>query len=84
MPLLLLKNVVLKLIKYLTVNLPVMAEQTIRIKQVRSGIDRPKRQKATLIALGLRRMNQVVEHQASPQILGMVKKVEHLVEVEQA
>ncbi len=61
-----------------------MAEQTIRIKQVRSGIDRPKRQKATLIALGLRRMNQVVEHQASPQILGMVKKVEHLVEVEQA
>jgi len=61
-----------------------MAEQTIRIKQVRSGIDRTKRQKATLIALGLRRMNQVVEHQASPQILGMVKKVAHLVEVEQA
>lgn len=61
-----------------------MAEQTIRIKQVRSGIDRPNRQKATLIALGLRRMNQVVEHQASPQILGMVKKVAHLVEVEQA
>jgi large subunit ribosomal protein L30 len=75
---------VLKSIKYLTVNLPVMAEQTIRIKQVRSGIDRPKRQKATLIALGLRRMNQVVEHQATPQILGMVKKVEHLVKVEQA
>jgi large subunit ribosomal protein L30 len=54
----------------------------IRIKQVKSGIDRPERQKATLIALGIRKMNQVVEHEATPQVLGMVSKVSHLVTVE--
>ncbi len=54
----------------------------IRIKQVKSGIDRPERQKATLIALGIRKMNQVVEHEATPQIMGMVSKVSHLVTVE--
>ncbi|NNC86765.1 MAG: 50S ribosomal protein L30 [Bacteroidia bacterium] len=53
----------------------------IKIKQVKSGIDRPKRQKLTLQALGLRKMNQVVEKEATPQILGMVAKVQHLVEV---
>lgn len=53
----------------------------IKIKQIRSGIDRPKRQKLTLHALGLRKMNQVVEKEATPQILGMVAKVQHLVEV---
>lgn len=55
----------------------------IKVKQVKSGIDRPKRQKDTLIALGLRKMNQVVEHEATPQILGMVRKVNHLVTVEE-
>lgn len=55
----------------------------IRIKQVKSGIDRPERQKLTLQALGLRKMNQVVEHEATPQILGMVRKVNHLVEVQE-
>lgn len=53
----------------------------IRVKQVRSAIDRPKRQKLTLQALGIRKMNQVVEHEATPQILGMVEKVRHLVEI---
>ena len=51
----------------------------IRIKQVRSRIGRPKDQRRTLNALGLRKMNAVVEHNATPQILGMVKKVSHLI-----
>ncbi len=55
----------------------------IRVKQVRSKIRRPKNQKLTLEALGLRRMNQVVEHDATPAILGMVKTVNHLVSVEE-
>ena len=53
----------------------------IKIKQVRSRIGRPKDQRRTLDALGLRKMNAVVEHNATPQILGMVKKVSHLVTV---
>jgi large subunit ribosomal protein L30 len=63
-------------------NLPEMSK--IRVKQIRSGINREKSQKATLIALGLRKMNQVVEHESTPQIEGMIKKVQHLVEVEKA
>ncbi len=55
---------------------------TIKIKQVRSKIKCPKVQKLTLEALGLRKMNAVVEHEATPQILGMVEKVKHLVEVQ--
>ncbi|MDR0429408.1 MAG: 50S ribosomal protein L30 [Tannerellaceae bacterium] len=54
---------------------------TIKIKQVRSRIKCPKDQKRTLDALGLRKMNRVVEHEATPSILGMVKKVKHLVSV---
>lgn len=54
---------------------------TIKIKQVRSAIKRPARQKATLQALGFRRLNQVIEKEATPQILGMIKKVEHMIEV---
>jgi large subunit ribosomal protein L30 len=54
---------------------------TIKIKQVRSKIKRPNDQKLTLEALGLKKMNAVVEHEATPQILGMVNKVKHLVEV---
>ena len=53
----------------------------IKIKQVRSAIKRPAVQKATIKALGLRKLNHVVEHEATPQILGMVKKVQHLVVV---
>jgi len=55
---------------------------TIKIKQVRSKIKCPRNQKATLEALGLRKMNAVVEHEATPQILGMVRTVKHLVSVE--
>lgn len=54
---------------------------TIKIKQVRSAIKRPARQKATIKALGFRKLNQVLEKEATPQILGMIKKVEHLVVV---
>ncbi|VBB44649.1 50S ribosomal subunit protein L30 [uncultured Paludibacter sp.] len=54
---------------------------TIKIKQVRSKIKCPKDQKLTLEALGLKKMQSVVEHEATPQILGMVAKVKHLVEV---
>ena len=54
---------------------------TIKIQQVRSSIDCPKVQKETMAALGLRKMNQVVEHEATPSILGMVDKVKHLVKV---
>ena len=53
----------------------------IKIKQVRSRIGRPKDQRRTLDALGLRRMNAIAEHNATPQILGMVKKVSHLITV---
>jgi large subunit ribosomal protein L30 len=54
----------------------------IRVKQVKSGIGRPLKQKRTLQALGLTKMNKVVEHDATPQILGMVGKVKHLLLVE--
>ncbi len=54
----------------------------IRVKQVRSIINAPKVQKRTMEALGLRKINAVVEHEATPSILGMVAKVKHLVEVE--
>lgn len=56
---------------------------TIKVKKVKSAIKRTKRQKDTLIALGLRKIGQVVVHEATPNILGMVKKVEHLVSVEE-
>jgi large subunit ribosomal protein L30 len=55
----------------------------IRITQIKSGIDRSKKQKDTLIALGLRGINKTVEHEVTPQIAGMVKKVDHLVKVEE-
>ena len=55
----------------------------VKITQVRSIIGRPKRQKATIQALGLRKMNHSVEHEATPQILGMIHKVQHLVTVEE-
>ena len=53
----------------------------IKIKQVRSRIGRPKDQKRTLDALGLRKINAVVEHEATSQILGMVAKINHLIKV---
>ena len=56
----------------------------IKITQVRSIIDRPQRQKDTMKALGLRKINHSVVKEASPQILGMVNKIKHLVTVENA
>ena len=55
----------------------------IKITQVKSGIDRSERQKLTLQALGLNKMNASKEVEATPQILGMVKKVNHLIKVEE-
>ena len=54
---------------------------TIKIKQIKSRIGAPKGQKKTLDALGLRKMNRVVEHEENPSILGMVEKVRHLVTI---
>ncbi|MEZ4947900.1 MAG: 50S ribosomal protein L30 [Saprospiraceae bacterium] len=56
----------------------------IKITQVKSVIDRPKKQKDTIAALGLRRMHQSVEHDVNPQIMGMVNKVSHLLKIEEA
>jgi large subunit ribosomal protein L30 len=55
----------------------------IRITQIRSGIGRPLRQKRTLVALGLRKMHQTVEKEVTPQIMGMIGKVQHLVKTEE-
>ncbi|MEM6377528.1 MAG: 50S ribosomal protein L30 [Bacteroidota bacterium] len=57
--------------------------QKIKITQVKSLIDRSKKQKDTAKALGLRRINHSVIKEATPQILGMVAKVQHLVTVEE-
>lgn len=56
--------------------------ERVRITYVKSAIGYPKDQKATLRALGLRRLGQSVEHEATPSILGMVEKVKHLVQVD--
>ncbi len=53
------------------------------ITQVRSAINRPKRQKETIKALGIKRLNVPVEQEATPQIMGMINKVSHLLKVEQ-
>ena len=53
------------------------------ITQVRSAINRPKRQKLTLIALGLKKLHNAKEHEATPQVLGMIDKVKHLLKVEE-
>ncbi|MGY8946089.1 MAG: 50S ribosomal protein L30 [Flavobacteriales bacterium] len=53
----------------------------IKIKKVKSEIKRPANQKKTLLALGLKKIGQVVEHQDTPSIVGMINKVKHLVTV---
>jgi large subunit ribosomal protein L30 len=55
----------------------------IKITQVKSVIDRPERAKRTIEALGLKKMNASVEVEATPQILGMITKVGHLLKVEE-
>lgn len=54
----------------------------VKVTQVKSTIDRPKRQKLTMISLGIRKMHHSAVHEATPQIMGMIKKVQHLVVVE--
>ena len=56
----------------------------IKVTKQKSAINRTKRQKLTLEALGLKRIGQTVEHDDTPNILGMIKKVKHLVSVEEA
>jgi large subunit ribosomal protein L30 len=56
----------------------------IKVTQVKSGIKRPQNQKRTLEALGLKKIGQVVEHDTTASVLGMVKVVEHLVSVEKS
>jgi len=55
----------------------------VKLTQIRSVIDRPKRQKDTMVALGLRKMNQSVVKEVSPQVEGMIAKVSHLLKVEE-
>jgi large subunit ribosomal protein L30 len=55
----------------------------LRVTQIKSGIKQPERQKRTLIALGIRKMGRPVEVVATPQIEGMIAKVNHLVKVEE-
>ena len=69
----------LKWKRYLTDKKFIMSK--IKIKQIRSRIGRPKDQKRTLDALGLRKMNQIVEHNVTPQIEGMIKKINHLITI---
>ncbi len=54
--------------------------QEIKIRLVKSAIGRSKKQKLTLQALGLRKINQVVTHKNNPAIVGMIEKVKHLVD----
>lgn len=56
----------------------------VKITLVKSPIDKTKRQKATLEALGFRKMHQTVEHEDNPQLQGMIRVVQHLVEVNKA
>lgn len=53
------------------------------IKQVKSTIKRPANQKKVMESLGLRKINQEIEHEATPSIIGMVNKVKHLVSVKE-
>jgi|TARA_B100001109_G_scaffold175809_1_gene143803 large subunit ribosomal protein L30 len=55
----------------------------IRVTQVKSKIGRPESQKRTILALGLKKINHSVEHETTPQVLGMVNKVAHLLKVEE-
>ena len=55
----------------------------LRITQVRSAIRRPQRQKATIEALGFKKLNQTLEVEATPQIEGMINKVKHLLKIEE-
>ena len=55
----------------------------IKITQIKSGINRSENQKLTLVALGLNKINATKEVEATPEIMGMVRKVNHLIKVEE-
>jgi large subunit ribosomal protein L30 len=63
--------------------LKIKVMKKVKITQVKSVIDRNERQKKTMEALGLRKLNATVEKEATPQVLGMINKVTHLVKVEE-
>lgn len=56
----------------------------IKVKQLKSSIKKPQNQKRTLEALGLKKIGQVVEHDDTPSIVGMINKVKHLVSIVEA
>ncbi|GAN80188.1 50S ribosomal protein L30 [Acidocella aminolytica] len=60
-----------------------MSEKKIRITQVGSGFGRKPGQQATLVGLGLNKIGKIVERDATPEVLGMVNKVKHLLKVEE-
>jgi large subunit ribosomal protein L30 len=70
-------------LKYQTSNIKHFNMKKIKITLVKSPIDRPERQKLTVQALGLNKTNSSKEVEATPQILGMIRKVTHLVKVEE-
>ncbi len=72
----------LKIEEYLWKNYIMANMEKIKITQIKSPINRTKKQKLTLHALGLRKIGMTVEHNRTPNILGMVKKVSHLIIVE--
>ncbi|MFA5619305.1 MAG: 50S ribosomal protein L30 [Weeksellaceae bacterium] len=53
----------------------------VKVTQVKSAINKTKREKETLVALGLGRIGKTAEHEMTPAIQGMVRKVQHLIEV---
>jgi large subunit ribosomal protein L30 len=55
----------------------------LKLTQIKSTIDRNQKQKDTIIALGLGKINKTIEKEATPQVVGMVKKVAHLIKVEE-
>jgi large subunit ribosomal protein L30 len=59
------------------------SERTVFVTLVRSPIGYTKDQKATALALGLRRMHQTIEHRDTPALRGMINKISHLVHVEE-
>jgi large subunit ribosomal protein L30 len=57
--------------------------KNVRVTQIKSGIKHPERQKRTLRALGITKMNRPVDHVATPQIEGMIRAISHLLKVEE-
>ena len=60
-----------------------MAKKTVKVTQIASSIGRPEIQRKTLIGLGLNKLNKTVELEDTPSIRGMIKKVSHLLRVEE-